>query len=414
VARGRRAPSDQRVLVDEKTMTRQRYQSFEGKPMGMFFGWIRRPKKIEDLEISDALRALLDMPYATRLGALETMDRQRACQVLLALEQASEPEFLRLLKDLSHNRLEHFLLEQTITRRRAIVTKAGIDVSVSRYPQAVWGVDLPHPEHGIERGAGPLRANGPSSNPPSQTGKSDASLAQDARATIAAIAARCSSVDAPKLLAAKRELPRAAVRTGDAYVDSCLASGLEESEEPRDAFAMDDVKPAAILGSGAGRERDVELAKSLIARYPDLDLPYYWLSHHYLLREDFQTARAILDEGMSRCRRKRKLCYEYGCVEREAKSPLHAVKWWTRDAVLQLRSGTRDGYGSFMYLAYVAQFCGLRREAEKLFAVTDAIRSIRLNSSGQQEIYSMVCSADTDPIVKVIRILVREYVGTQT
>ena len=239
--------------------------------------------------------------------------------------------------------------------------------------------------------------------------ESDASVAEEARSAITAISRRCPTIDLTEALSVKPTPPKRLARTGDLYVDECLASGLEESYEPRDASSMEDVKPARILGSGFGGDKDVLLAQDLICKYPDFDMPYYWLSHHYLLRKDLMEARAVLDEGIQRCRRKRNLCYEYGCVEKEAGRLPDAVKWWTRDAVLQLSSETWDGYGAFMYLGYVAQCCGLRHEATEPFQVTDAIRSIRLNSEGQQRIHEMVQTTDTGAIVAVINSLLKEY-----
>lgn len=170
------------------------------------------------------------------------------------------------------------------------------------------------------------------------------------------------------------------------YVEQCIFSGLQEADEPRDAFSMKDVRPASVLGSGAGTQEDVRLARGLIHKYPDLDMPYYWLSHHHALKGDFGEARAILDQGIKRCKRKRYLCDEYGSVEYEADQVLQAVKWWIRSAILQLASNTLDGYGPFMYLAYVAEYCGLKDQSRKLFEITDEIRSIRLNSDGQHRL----------------------------
>jgi len=193
------------------------------------------------------------------------------------------------------------------------------------------------------------------------------------------------------------------------YVSECLTSGLEEFDEIRDAFSMSDVKQASFLGSGYGGDNDVSLARQLISKYPDLDMPYYWLSHYYLLNGDFKEARSILEEGIANCKRKRKLCYEYGCLELENKQLLNAVKWWIRNAVFQLNSKTLDGYGSFMYLAYISQYCGLLREAEVLFKITDTIRSIRLNSSGQNKIHELAQNTETSKIKNVIRILLNKY-----
>lgn len=186
-----------------------------------------------------------------------------------------------------------------------------------------------------------------------------------------------------------------------AYLDECLSSGLQDLPEERNAYRMPDVQPAHILGSGGGTPEHVRLGRDLVNKYPDLDMPYYWLSHHYLLKRDLDTARQLLDQGIRSCKRKRWLCDEYGELEYRAGNLPEAVKWWTRHAVLQITSATFDAYACFMYLGYVAGWCDLPDEARLLFSVTDAIKFIRLDNTGQRELDLMVRSADTAPVTHV-------------
>lgn len=172
---------------------------------------------------------------------------------------------------------------------------------------------------------------------------------------------------------------------------------------------MPDVEPAHFLGSGRADQEMVRLGHDLISKYPDLDMPYYWLSHHYLLKGDPATARTLLDQGLRLCNRKINLCCEYGVVEYEAGNMSEAVKWWTREVVLQITSGVFDSYSGFLYLGYVAGSCGLSGESELLFRVTDAIKSLRLNDSGQQKLHLMVRNADSRLLAAVIKLLVATY-----
>jgi hypothetical protein len=195
----------------------------------------------------------------------------------------------------------------------------------------------------------------------------------------------------------------------DPYLNECLSSGLKDLPEKRNAWHMPDVEPAHFLGSGYASEEQVRLGHDLIAKYPDLDMPYYWLSHHYLLKGDLDTARKLLDQGIQICNTKRNLCCEYGEVEYATGKIFEAVKWWTREAVLQITSGVFDSYSCFMYLAYIAGWCRLPNESKLLFSVTDAIRSIRLSDTGQQKLYSMVLSADIAVLARVITLLADTY-----
>jgi hypothetical protein len=193
--------------------------------------------------------------------------------------------------------------------------------------------------------------------------------------------------------------------SNDVYVEQCIFSGLQEGNEQRDGFEMHDVKPASVLGSGYGTEQDVSFGRSLMSKYPDLDMPYYWLSHQYALKGDFTEARAILNRGIEKCKRKRYLCDEYGWLECQAGRLPEAVKWWSRSVILQLTSGKLDSYEPFMYLAYVAEYCRLERQSKKLFEVTDRVRSIRLNATGQQKLYDIVENSNKQSISAVIDLI---------
>ena len=197
--------------------------------------------------------------------------------------------------------------------------------------------------------------------------------------------------------------------SASSYLDECLSSGLEDLPEERDAYRMPDVQPAHILGSGCATPEHVRLGHDLIREYPDLDMPYYWLSHYYLLKNDHQTARRLLEQGIGLCRRKRWLCGEYGELEYYAGNLREAVKWWARHAVLQIASSTYEAYSCFMYLGYVADWCSLPAESSLLFRVTDAIRCIRLNDIGQKELYLMTRNTDTSPVAQTIRRLVASH-----
>ncbi|MFC1806217.1 hypothetical protein ACFL09_04465 [Planctomycetota bacterium] len=193
------------------------------------------------------------------------------------------------------------------------------------------------------------------------------------------------------------------------YVDQCLHWGGQESRESRDGFAMQDVRQASVLGSGHGTDKDVQLAWTLIAKYPDLDMPYYWLSHHCALRSNLGEARDILDKGLATCKRKRLLCVEYAWVECEAGRLLPAVKWWLRSAVLEVVSGRPISYEPFMYLAYLAAMCGLPGVAERLFAATDAVRSCRLSADGEHQLRRLLHDCYVPTIATVLDRFAQEY-----
>ncbi|MBN3038482.1 MAG: hypothetical protein JW869_03590 [Candidatus Omnitrophica bacterium] len=197
----------------------------------------------------------------------------------------------------------------------------------------------------------------------------------------------------------------------DVYLGECLSWGLKDEEERRDAFSMSDVQPAIILGSGNGTDEHVKLCRQIISKYPDLDMPYYWLTHHYALKNDFDQARAVLDDGLLASKRKRHLCDEYGWLECEAGRLEEAVKWWIRCAIFQQVSGRLDCYAPFMYLAYIMRRYGDIPLSERLFSVTDSIRSIRLDDIAEQKLFAIVYTANIRLILTAIKSFAKKYIS---
>jgi tetratricopeptide (TPR) repeat protein len=195
----------------------------------------------------------------------------------------------------------------------------------------------------------------------------------------------------------------------EAFMDRCLNWAQKEEPETRDAFSIPVVAAASILGSGRGTEEHVLLAEKLMLMYPDLDMPYYWLSHHYLLRKDFQRARDVLNQGLERSKRKRNLCNEYGFLEEEAGCLAEAVQWWLRGAVIQLTCGMPSSYEPFMSLGYVAHLCGEKALSRRLLAIADSVRNIRLDEKGEQHMIHIYRAADPETIAVAMRAFGERY-----
>lgn len=194
--------------------------------------------------------------------------------------------------------------------------------------------------------------------------------------------------------------------TGNAYVDECILWGLEDGDEPRDAFKMDDVRSAVQLGSGYGNE---EVGKSLLTKYPDFHIPYLWLSSYYIFNERLKEASALLDQGIQKCRRRRGLYCTYGHLDRHEHNLKEAVVWYIRSAVLQARTGAWDSADPFIYLAYVADFCGLKQVSKKLFGIADEGPKLRIDQSKREELQGLLVSADRHDISSAISEFVKCY-----
>ena len=198
---------------------------------------------------------------------------------------------------------------------------------------------------------------------------------------------------------------------GRSEEESFLADSIHwqatETVEPGGGASDDESGAAALLTFGYADPSAEGLARQLMAKFPEADTAYCWLGHHYGLRGRFDEARAVLDEGLAACARKRRLCREYGRLELEACRLPEAVKWWLRAATLQARGNSLDDHEPFLFLAYVAGCCGLADQARQLFAIVDRIQPARLSPAGQAELHTLVDQTTRRPLVKAIEAFVQ-------
>lgn len=181
-----------------------------------------------------------------------------------------------------------------------------------------------------------------------------------------------------------------------------LPPTLYQMRDPRDAYSMKDVSKVKMLGSGNGSEREVQLAKGLIKKYPDFYILYHWLGAYHRHHHNLAEAKAILADGIKHSIQKHDLYADYGLVEKEESNLQEAVKWWIKSAILQVISiNSLDDYRPFMYLAYVASNCGLEQESSKLLKMADCIMPIRLTQDEQYELRKLYHNIDMKKAVKL-------------
>jgi hypothetical protein len=197
------------------------------------------------------------------------------------------------------------------------------------------------------------------------------------------------------------------------YVSDCVGYSPLDEEETRNAFAMDDIKVAQYLGAGQQTFNGIDLlalAEKAIEKYPTLDMPYYWLSHYLgYHRHEYIQAMALLDRGLSVCRKKSSLCVEYGTIELENGRIKRAVMWWIRACILQSRS-KRDNYLPFLELSVTCGLLGQGSEALCLKQISKQLRSeVDISSDGCERRRKLLFSSDEAAIKAAISEFIKQY-----
>ncbi|MEX2459217.1 MAG: hypothetical protein WD770_09555 [Actinomycetota bacterium] len=142
-------------------------------------------------------------------------------------------------------------------------------------------------------------------------------------------------------------------------------------------------------------------AERLVDRFPDLDLIYSWWGKALLEQGDTAGARAVLERGIERSRRKYVLCERLGEVEWRAGDLDDAVRWWAQSVHGQESLAGAGEVGPYLYLAAVGQGMGLHDVAADLLDRADRMRAgqIRLEEPVAAELRALA-SRRGDPGVE--------------
>ncbi|MCL5110397.1 MAG: tetratricopeptide repeat protein [Chloroflexi bacterium] len=174
-----------------------------------------------------------------------------------------------------------------------------------------------------------------------------------------------------------------------------------------------DSDPAeAALGSVIVGEAQAQLARSYLAKYPELDFTYCRLGRHYLASGQFERAREVLDQGLAACPRRRRLCLQYAALEYEAGRLAAAVAWWLRSAERQLAVERIDGPEAFTHLAYTAMLLGHPQQAQQLLAFADRSHVFRLSEQAKEEMQTLAKNLDRKKVGQSIAALARQLPQT--
>ena len=197
---------------------------------------------------------------------------------------------------------------------------------------------------------------------------------------------------------------------GDRYVDRCFDCQWSELDEPRIWSTKPELKAVTDLANeGQGTAALAQLEK-IWENYRDHDFVYGWKATICARKGHKSDAISILDEGMSRCRKKYGLCENRAKIEYNAGDLGEAVVWWIRSAVSQISARGPILEGPFLYLAYIADTLGDHNSKDKLFKVVDRLTKWgRLNDSAVNRINSLVVAQGNKSMSIAIDRLCKEF-----
>jgi hypothetical protein len=238
----------------------------------------------------------------------------------------------------------------------------------------------------------------------------DATIENDARRAVAAIATRDGSIKLPGAVGAEAILVRRLAPSGDSYVDRCFDCQWSELDEPRVWSTKPELKSVTDLANeGQDTAALAQLAK-VWPDYRDHDFVYSWKARILARQGHKSDAISLLSEGMSACRKKSGLCATRAEMEYDAGDLDEAVVWWIRSAVSQISARAPIGEGPFLYLAYIADSFGDHKSKDQLLTVVDRWTQWgRLNDSATNRINSLVAAGRNRSMSVAISRLCKEF-----
>lgn len=197
------------------------------------------------------------------------------------------------------------------------------------------------------------------------------------------------------------------------YVRRCLECEFIHQKEERD-YQGDPAFSSILANLDSKKYLEViKAVKQLLPQFRDFDLLYLWIFRAYQGAKQSSEAKAILNEGLLRSKRKIFLLTDMGEIESELGNIEAAVYWWSQAlAGLSLNPIDCDAY---LFLAAVAEGVGYKRIARRLLNRADILfRSSgcchkRLYLEKEKAIDNLVSKSSIETIKKVFDGIDRIY-----
>jgi tetratricopeptide (TPR) repeat protein len=197
--------------------------------------------------------------------------------------------------------------------------------------------------------------------------------------------------------------------TEDDYVKHCLeCEFLHEKEErtSRSNSVISSVLTPLDLGEYS---RTIIAGRQILPQFADFDLLYIWIWRAYRATKQYQDAKTILSEGLSKSKRKTLLLTSMGETELDLGNIEAAVYWWSQ-ALAGLSLNPISSY-AFMFLSYVAKGVGYEGLSQRLLNRSDIIfgERMRLDSEMASRIIALVSKDKKGAIAEVLLGLSKIY-----
>ncbi len=196
------------------------------------------------------------------------------------------------------------------------------------------------------------------------------------------------------------------------YCARCFAKNYLEEDEAR-SWVSDPAFRRVLDPLNAGdNARARKEAEALLLNFPDFAGLYVWGAKSFLNEQNYQEARRVLWEGLSKSKQKYPLLNLMGEVEWKSGALSEAVYWWIQGLICQqTRQRFGEEVGAYLYLSYVADTLGLLPLAEQLCHRVDFIRpwQIRLSPDAASNLAGLVRRSDTSQIRKALGMLEKKY-----
>jgi hypothetical protein len=206
----------------------------------------------------------------------------------------------------------------------------------------------------------------------------------------------------------------------DPYVDSCFDFNFRESPEKLSFSMLKDREEifSPVMNGSPGNNESYSIAiaslENQLKFYPSHEILYIWLGFCQKKLFGSVEARKTYLEGIEKSRERALICQALAKLDFEDNNLSDAVKWWIRCCAIEAINGREQCGFSFICLAKIAKFLGLKKCYSKLSTRGAWIKSSVAwsNSLFDKELEPlelMVNQQRNDSIAKAITKLCKEY-----
>jgi len=202
----------------------------------------------------------------------------------------------------------------------------------------------------------------------------------------------------------------------DSFVVSCFDFDFREEDDNRHWKEMKDLSEIywkemkeVYSGNTGICSKAIISLETALEKYPDYDVLYSWLGFCKRVLNGAKEARKIYLKGLKKSRTKAPLCGALGMLAFEENNLSEAVKWWIRSCAIQTVGKRYTNGFSFLNIATIAKYLGLKDCYSKLLEQSKKIQNVIFDASGERQRASIVQKQGNNSIKQAIEILCKDY-----